>query len=101
VINSMWFAQFVALTSVSALLLQAVQCREKEEAFQSLQQSVRERAGKTVRWEKDEAARDATLQQVRTLLGRPLTVNTVVEIALLNNRDLQATFEQRDFPLPT
>ena len=63
----MWFAQFVALTSVSALLLQAVQCREKEEAFQSLQQSVRERAGKTVRWEKDEAARDATLQQVRTL----------------------------------
>jgi len=94
VINSMWFAQFVALTSVSALLLQAVQCREKEEAFQSLQQSVRERAGKTVRWEKDEAARDATLQQVRTLLGRPLTVNTVVEIALLNNRDLQATFEQ-------
>ena len=93
-INSMWFAQFVALTSVSALLLQAVQCREKEEAFQSLQQSVRERAGKTVRWEKDEAARDATLQQVRTLLGRPLTVNTVVEIALLNNRDLQATFEQ-------
>jgi cobalt-zinc-cadmium efflux system outer membrane protein len=90
----MRFAQFVALTSVSALLLQAAQCREKEEAFQSLQQSVRERTGKTVRWEEDGAARDATLQQVRTLLRRPLTVNSVVEIALLNNRDLQATFEQ-------
>ena len=93
-INSMRFAQFVALTSVLALLLQTAQCREKEEAFQSLQQSIREHTGKTVRWEEDEAARAATLQQVRTLLRRPLTVNSVVEIALLNNRDLQATFEQ-------
>jgi cobalt-zinc-cadmium efflux system outer membrane protein len=90
----MRFAQFVALISVSALLLQAAQCREKKEAFQSLQQWVQERTGKTVRWEEDEAARDATLQQIRALLRRPLTVNSVVEIALLNNRDLQATFEQ-------
>lgn len=93
-INSMRFTTFVVLTFVSALVLPAGKCREKEEAFQSLQQSVGKRTGKTIRWEEDEAAHDATLQRVRALLRRPLTVNTVVEIALLNNRDLQATFEQ-------
>jgi outer membrane protein, heavy metal efflux system len=76
-----------------AATLLAASAREKEEAFQGVQQSVRERTGKAVRWEKDQAAHEQALQDVRQLLRKPLTVDTAVQIALLNNRSLQATFE--------
>ena len=68
--------------------------RGKDDAFQAVQQSVKERTGKGVRWEEDQAAREQALQQVGQLLRKPLTVDTAVQIALLNNRSLQAAFEQ-------
>jgi cobalt-zinc-cadmium efflux system outer membrane protein len=77
---------------LAATLLPA-SAREKEEAFQGVQQSVQERTGKTVRWEVDQAARGQALQDVRLLLRKPLTVESAVQIALFNNRSLQATFE--------
>ncbi len=46
-----------------------------------------------MRWQQDAAAREAALAEVRGLLKKPLTVNSAVQIALLNNRDLLATFE--------
>ena len=67
--------------------------REKDEAFHGVQQSVQQRTGKDIRWEQDEAARAANLQDARMLLRKPLTLNSAVQIALLNNRNLQATFE--------
>jgi len=76
------------------MTLPAASAREKEERFQGVQQSVQERTGKTVRWEEDQAAHQQALQDVRQLLRRPLTVETAVQIALLNNRSLQATFEE-------
>jgi cobalt-zinc-cadmium efflux system outer membrane protein len=77
---------------LAATLLPA-SAREKEEAFQGVQQSVQERTGKTVRWEVDQAARGQALQDFRLLLRKPLTVESAVQIALFNNRSLQATFE--------
>jgi outer membrane protein, heavy metal efflux system len=68
--------------------------RDKEAAFRSVQQSVQERTGRAVRWEQDRAARERALEDVRQLLGKPLTVDTAIQIALLNNRSLQATFEE-------
>jgi cobalt-zinc-cadmium efflux system outer membrane protein len=76
------------------MTLPAASAREKEETFQGVQQSVQERTGKTVRWEEDQAAHERALQDVRQLLRKPLTVETAVQIALLNNRSLQATFEE-------
>ncbi len=76
-----------------AATLLAASAREKEETFQGIQQSVQERTGKTVRWEEDQAAYEQTLRDVRLLLRKPLTAETAVQIALLNNRSLQATFE--------
>jgi len=76
------------------MTLPAASAREKEETFQDVQQSVRERTGKAVRWEKDQAAHRQALQDVRLLLRKPLTVEAAVQIALLNNRSLQATFEE-------
>ena len=85
--------RIVAFSSIFALTLPASMAREKENAFRGVQQSVQERTGKAVRWEEDQAAREQALQDVRQLLRKPLTVDTAVQIALLNNRSLQATFE--------
>jgi outer membrane protein, heavy metal efflux system len=86
--------KFVAFSSVSALTLAASVAREKDESFQGVQQSVQERTGKGLRWEQDQAAHEQALQDVRLLLRKPLTVDAAVQIALLNNRPLQATFEE-------
>ena len=59
-----------------------------------VQEAVQSHTGKTVRWEQDQAAMAQTEQDVRNLLHEPLTINAAVQIALLNNRSLQATFEE-------
>jgi outer membrane protein, heavy metal efflux system len=89
----MTITRFVACSLMLAMTSPAGSVREREEAFQGVQQSVRERTGKAVRWEEDQAAHEQALQDVRQLLRKPLTVDTAVQIALLNNRSLQATFE--------
>lgn len=60
----------------------------------TVQGTVQSRTGKTIRWEQDQAAMAQTEQDVRNLLRKPLTINAAVQIALLNNRSLQATFEE-------
>jgi cobalt-zinc-cadmium efflux system outer membrane protein len=90
----MTITNFVACSSILAMTIPAGSAREKEGAFQGVQQSVQERSGKTLRWEQDQAAHEQALQEVRQLLRKPLTVDTAVQIALLNNRSLQATFEE-------
>ena len=86
--------RFVIFSSIFALALPAGIAREKEDAFKGVQKSVQERTGKTVRWEEDQKSREDALQEVRRLLRKPLTVDATVQIALLNNRSLQATFEE-------
>src|ERR1700722_271611 len=90
----MTITRFVACSSILAMTLPAGSAREKEEAFQSVQKSIQERTGKSIRWEQDQAAREQALQDVRQLLRKPLTVDAAVQIAFLNNRALQATFEE-------
>src|SRR3982074_3339952 len=90
----MTITRFVTCSSILAMTIPAGSAREKEKAFQDVQQSVQERTGKAVRWEEDQAAHERARQDVRVLLRKPLTVDTAVQIALLNNRSLQATFEE-------
>jgi len=92
--NNMTVNRFFAFSSIFALASAAGIAREKEEAFESVQQSVQQRTGKAVRWEEDQKAREQALQDVRQVLRKPLTVDAAVQIALLNNRSLQATFEE-------
>jgi cobalt-zinc-cadmium efflux system outer membrane protein len=66
----------------------------KEKPFAPVEQTVKERTKHAVRWELDMAAREESLAQARTLLRKPLTVGTAVQVALLNNRALQAAFEE-------
>jgi outer membrane protein, heavy metal efflux system len=90
----MTITRLVTCSSILAMTIPAGSAREKERAFQGVQQSVQERSGKTVSWERDQVAREKVLQEVRQLLRKPLTVDAAVQIALLNNRSLQATFEE-------
>ena len=90
----MTITRFVTCSSILAMTIPAGSAREKEGPFQGVQKSVQERSGKTVRWEEDQAAHEQALQEARQLLRKPLTVDTAVQIALLNNRSLQATFEE-------
>ena len=84
----------VACSLILAATLLAAAGRDKEDTFQGVQQSLRERTGKAIRWEVDQAAREQARQDVRLLLRKPLTVESAVQIALFNNRSLQATFEE-------
>lgn len=56
-----------------------------------LEQTVRERTGKQIELRKD--SDDRTRRYIHALVHRPLTVDSAVQVALLNNRELQATFE--------
>jgi cobalt-zinc-cadmium efflux system outer membrane protein len=86
--------RFVACSTISAATLLTTFAREKKEPFQGVQQSVQQRTGKTVRWEANQAAHDQVLREVHHLLRQPLTVESAVQVALFNNRSLQATFEE-------
>jgi cobalt-zinc-cadmium efflux system outer membrane protein len=82
----------LALFTIVALSMPAL-AAPKEPPSRPVEKAVKERTGLAVRWQQDAAAREATLAEVRGLLKKPLTVNRAVQIALLNNRDLLATFE--------
>src|SRR6266481_1012649 len=77
----MTIIRFVTCSSILAMTLPVSSARDKEKAFQGVQQE-------------DQAAHEQALQEVRQLLRKPLTIDTAVQIALLNNRSLQATFEK-------
>jgi cobalt-zinc-cadmium efflux system outer membrane protein len=66
----------------------------RAEAFRKVEKEVGERAGADVRWEKEMASREQTSAIVHKLLKKPLTVSSAVQVALLNNRGLQVTFEE-------
>ncbi|MFZ3376477.1 MAG: TolC family protein [Chthoniobacterales bacterium] len=60
-----------------------------------LAQTIRERTGKQIEWRKDPAAADDQISRhIHLLAHRPLTADSAVQVALLNNRELQATFEE-------
>jgi len=60
--------------------------------FTTVQQFAKERIGKEVSWQRSEHELDTAAQRVSELLASPLTVDDAVQIALLNNRGLQASF---------
>lgn len=60
--------------------------------FSTVEQVAKERLGKEVTWQRSDKATDTAAQRVKELLASPLTVDDAVQIALLNNRGLQASF---------
>src|SRR5882724_5649499 len=65
-----------------------------DESFSDVSTTILSRTGKRVQWNRG-TPQDAEAQAyVRSLLKRSLTANTAVQVALLNNHDLQAAYEE-------
>ncbi|MEO8427334.1 MAG: RND transporter, partial [Verrucomicrobiota bacterium] len=80
---------------LAALPLVFVGCTttNPKKAFDDVSEHVSARADYNVRWMRDDAERDETDKAVAALLQTNLTAQSAVAIALLNNRSLQAEFE--------
>ena len=60
--------------------------------FGPVAQSAKARLGKDLTWAKSDADQDSIDRRVAELLARPLSVEDAVQVALLNNKGLQASF---------
>ena len=60
--------------------------------FAPVQQAVKERLGQEVQWARTEEEKRRLDQRVSELLEQALTMDSAVQVALLNNRGLQASF---------
>lgn len=78
----------------STLALAGCSSVRQEAAFHDVQRMVEARTGQNLEWIHDPAANEKVEQTVQSLLAKDLTVEAAVQIALFNNRSLQATFEE-------
>ena len=62
--------------------------------FGAIEQAAKDRLGRDVAWLRSAAERDAADQRVTQLLAQPLSPDDAVQIALLNNKGLQALFDE-------
>jgi outer membrane protein TolC len=60
--------------------------------FAPVQKAAQEHLGQEVRWARTSADRQQLEQRVAQLLEQPLSMESAVQVALLNNRGLQAAF---------
>ena len=65
----------------------------KDAGFPSVRQTVGERTGQIVQWRSDTADDAAADAAVHQMLAQQITADQAVQVGLLNNRGLQATFE--------
>jgi cobalt-zinc-cadmium efflux system outer membrane protein len=63
-------------------------------AFNDVANTVDRASGKRVSWIRNGEEAAEAHRAVQTLLSRPLSADSAVQIALLNNRDLQARYEE-------
>ena len=62
--------------------------------FATVEQTAKARLGADVRWARSDSDQSAMAQRVDELLAKPLTQADAVQLALLNNRGLQADFAE-------
>ncbi len=60
--------------------------------FSSVEKVASQRLGKDLSWAKSDDERNTIAARVRELLAQPLSVEDAVQVALLNNRGLQAAY---------
>src|SRR4030067_3453252 len=66
----------------------------KDGGFGAVEQIARERIDKEVKWQRDDNQRESVQATVRNLLASPLSADSAVQIALLNNPGLQSTYAE-------
>jgi cobalt-zinc-cadmium efflux system outer membrane protein len=81
------------LILVIGTLLSACTPSPKHSSFEDVQRITVEKTGQRIQWSRYTIDDLAVATSVRAILAGPLDVDSAVQIALLNNRKLQATFE--------
>jgi cobalt-zinc-cadmium efflux system outer membrane protein len=82
--------------AIAAIMLALGGCASVDPApaISEVQATVGQRLGTPVQWDRGTSEDTAVREAVGKLLERPLTVDSAVQIALLNNRRLQADYEE-------
>ena len=84
----------LAATIAACLVLAGCASLSPDSGFDAVQHTARDRLGQDVSWVRTDAERIAADQRVAELLGTPLSAEAAVQVALLNNRGLQASFDE-------
>jgi outer membrane protein, heavy metal efflux system len=85
----------IFFTSLSGLtLLGGCAAVQPRQSFPAIEQSVSDATSYRVHWNSGGEADHAVTKHVQDMLAKPLDADTAVQIALLNNRHLQATYEE-------
>ena len=84
------------LIGLSLLLLGTVGCAsvKLDAGFSEVKQAVERRAGATVVWSPGTDLERESANHVQRLLQEKLTADAAVQVALLNNRNLQAMYSE-------
>lgn len=80
------------IASLGILSLSGCATFSNDGGFTRVEQTTRERLDKDVKWARSDAERSALLARGAELLAKPLTADDAIQLALYNNRGLQAAF---------
>ena len=83
----------VTLLMVGVVTISGCASFSEDGGFGPIQQTASDKLGKDVQWTRTAQERSEVEQRVAELLELPLSMDDAVQIALLNNRNLQATFD--------
>ena len=79
---------------LATLLLAGCASFSPDGGFSAVQQTAKNQLGKDLRWAKSDVDQDTIDKRVAELLAQPMSVDDAVQVALLNNRGLQASFQE-------
>ena len=84
----------LAIAALALIALSGCATLSSDGGFAPVEQIAKDRLGKDVKWARSDADRDAIDKRVAQLLEQALSADAAVQIALLNNRGLQASFAE-------
>jgi len=82
------------LVAASALSALCGGCIAQDAGYADVRRVVHDRVGQDVRWRAVESGGSLTGDETKALLDKPLSAESAVRLAVLNNHDLQAAFEE-------
>ena len=83
-----------ALFAAAALLLAGCASLSEDAGFTRVERAVKERTGAETKWARSDSEASTVRGRVKELLGKPLGPTEAVQIALLNNPGLQASYAE-------
>lgn len=87
-------ASYLLVLSLSALITTGCAQVPRDAGFEDVQQLVNDRVARQVRWNQDGSPQAAVTTAITELLANEMSVDDAIQIGLLSNRRIQATFEE-------